>query len=136
LQPSLALGSIAIASAQSLEARQMHAKSEADFQKQLELTNKACGTALTGSFNWDSFNADEAQSKGVMPWCQASLDAIEDLCSDPLGKQAVAEKIKTITCAGAATPSASLDNGALTFSFSLTPNQNKLLVRDYLSKHL
>jgi hypothetical protein len=45
--------------------------------------------------------------------------------------------VKSLTCAGAATPSASLDaSGNLTFSFSLTPNQNKLLVRDYLDKNL
>ena len=45
-------------------------------------------------------------------------------------------QVKALTCAGAPTPAADLTEGELIFSFSLTPNQNKLLVRTYLEKHL
>jgi hypothetical protein len=125
------------AGAQSLEARKMQATAEAKMSHQAELTDRACGTNLKTAFAWSTFDTAEALQKDPASWCQAGLDALEDLCSDPLGKQAVAAKIKTLTCAGAATPAASLDGtGNLTFSFSLTPNQNKLLVRSYLEKNL
>jgi hypothetical protein len=125
------------AGAQSLEARKMQATAEAKMSHQAELTDRACGTNLKTAFAWNTFDPAEALRKDPAAWCQAGLDALEDLCGDPLGKQAVAAKVKTLTCAGAATPAASLDaTGNLTFSFSLTPNQNKLLVRSYLEKNL
>jgi hypothetical protein len=103
----------------------------------LELTNKACGTSIKGGYAWSTFDAAEVQEKNASAWCQAALDAIEDLCSDAMGKAAVAAKVKTLSCGGAATPSATLGpDGTLTFLFSLGPNQNKMLVRDYLDKNL
>jgi hypothetical protein len=125
------------AMAQSLEERRVHATREAELAHAAELTDRACGTHLKTGFAWSSFAAGQALAQNVVSWCQAALDAMEDLCSDPLGKQAVSEKVKALTCAGAAAPVASLaPDGTLTFSFSLTPNQNKLLVRDYLDKNL
>jgi hypothetical protein len=63
---------------------------------------------------------------------------MEDLCSESLGKQAVSEKIKSLTCAGSSEVSAKLVDGNLTyaFSFSSASNLNKLLIRSYLEKHL
>ncbi len=127
----------AAAGAQSLEMRRMEAAQEAKMSQKAEITNRACGTSLKTSFAWSTFQQDDVLHHEATSWCSAGLDALEDLCADPIGKQAVAAKVKSLTCAGAATPSASLDaSGNLTFSFSLTPNQNKLLVRDYLDKNL
>ena len=127
----------ASARAESLEARKLHAQQETDLATQLDLTNKRCGTALHAKIDWSTFDSEEVLKKSVVAWCQAGLDAIEDLCGDDMGKQAVKEKVKMLTCAGAAEPAAKLSaDGNLTFSFSLTPNQNKVLVRTYLEKHL
>jgi hypothetical protein len=120
----------------SLEAKKMQARQEADLTDRLALTNQTCGSHVKAAIDWSTFNEDETLKKDVTPFCAAALDAIEDICSDALGKQAITEKVKTVTCAGAAAPAASFADGALTFSFSLTPNQNKLLVRDYLEKSL
>ena len=124
------------ASAESLAAKKMHAEQEADLSDRLALTNQTCGSHVTAKIDWSSFDEADALKNAVTPYCAAALDAIEDLCSDSLGKQAVTEKVKTVTCAGASAPAASFADGALTFSFSMTPNQNKLLVRDYLEKSL
>jgi len=121
--------------AQSLETRKMRAEQEAALGAQVALTNKKCGTNITARIDWTTFDEAEVLTKHVTSWCQAALDAVEDLCGDALGKEAVT-KVKSITCAGAATPAAALKDGELTFSFSLTPNQNKLLVRTYLEKNL
>jgi hypothetical protein len=122
--------------AQSLEAKKMYQREEASLKDKVAYTNRKCGGALQVKVEWSTFNAEEILQKNVSSWCSAALDAIEDLCDDDLGKQAVNEKVKTLTCAGAAEPSAKVDAGNLTFSFALGPNQNKLLVRTYLEKNL
>jgi hypothetical protein len=136
----LAVSLVALAAApvvaQSLEAKKMYLQQETELAGKVEFTNKACGGALKAKIEWSTFNADEILKKSVVSWCEAALGAIEDLCADALGKQAVNEKVKVLTCAGAAEPSAKLTDGNLLFSFSLTPNENKLLVRTYLEKNL
>jgi hypothetical protein len=124
--------------AQSLEARKMYADQEAQLAAKAELTNKACGFQLQTKIDWPSFNADEILQKSVVSWCTAGLDAMEDLCSEKLGKEAVAAKVKGLTCAGGAAVSATLTDGVLTyaFPFSSASNQNKLLIRSYLEKNL
>lgn len=125
------------ATAQSLEERRMHATREGELAHAAATTDRACGTHLKTGVAWSTFESGQVLAQNVVSWCQAALDAMEDLCSDPMGKQAVGEKVKALTCAGAAAPAATLaPDGTLTFSFSLTPNQNKLLVRDYLDKNL
>ncbi len=124
--------------AQSLEERKMHADQETQLASKAELTNKACGFSLKTQIDWGTFNAEEVLQKSVVSWCTAGLDAMEDLCSESLGKQAVSAKVKTLTCAGGSTVSATLTDGNLTyaFPFSSASNQNKLLIRSYLEKNL
>jgi hypothetical protein len=132
----VAVAIAAPALAESLEVRKMRAQQEAELATALALTNGRCGGALTATIDWSSFDEAETLKSAVKPYCQAALDAIEDLCGDDMVKQAINEKVKTVTCVGASEPSASLVDGNLSFKFSLTPNQNKLLVRDYLGKNL
>jgi hypothetical protein len=125
--------------AQSLEAKKMYAKEEADLATLTALTNKACGIELKTQIDWPSFDADEALKKGATAWCRAGLDALEDLCGEAQGKAAIAAKVKTLTCAGAPAVSATLSpDGNLTyaFPFSSSANQNKLQIRTYLEKNL
>ena len=126
-----------LAAAQSLEDRRIQASREAELGRAAELTDRACGTQLKAGFDWSSFDSAQIASQNVVSWCTAALAAMEDICSDSLGKKALSAKVKTLTCGGAATPSVTLDGeGTVKFFFSLTPNQNKLLVRDYLNKNL
>lgn len=120
--------------AQSLEVKKMRAGEEAKMSTAVDLTNKRCGTAIKVQFNWAGFDEAASLKTAVAPYCQAALDAIEDLCGDDMGKQAVKEKVKTITCGGAAAPTADLVDGDVKFDFALAPNQNKLLVRGILEK--
>jgi hypothetical protein len=124
--------------AQSLGERKMHADQEAQLASKAQLTNKACGFTLKTLIDWPSFNSGEVQQKSVVSWCTAGLDAMEDLCSESLGKQAVSEKVKSLTCVGGSEVSAKLVDGKLTyaFPFSSASNQNKLLIRSYLEKSL
>src|SRR5258707_12585270 len=111
LAASLLALAAAPAVAQSLEARKMYAEREAELAGKVELANKACGGHLAAKIAWSTFDADEILKKSVVSWCEAGLDAIEDLCGDALAKQAINEKGKRLTCAGAAEPSPSLTDG-------------------------
>jgi hypothetical protein len=122
--------------AQSLEARKMQAQQEADLAGKVALTNKVCGGDLKARIDWSTFDAAETLKNPVVSWCAAGLDALEDLCGEALGKQAVNEKVKALVCAGSSEPSVKLADGVLTFAFSFAPNQNKLLVRGFLEKNL
>ncbi len=131
------VAAIAPASAQSLEMKKFQAAQQADLDKALALTNQRCGTKIVAGFDWKSFTDPEITKKNVTPYCTAALDALEDLCSEAIGKEAVQSKVKSLTCAGAEAPSVDLsDDGKVTFGFALAPNQNKLLVRDALEKKL
>ena len=131
-------GATCIASAQSLEIRKRQADQEAEMARLTELTNKACGTSLTTTIDAASFNADEFLQKSAASWCSAALTALENVCSDAMGKQAIAGAVKSLTCSGAAAVSVELTNGELkyAFPFSSASNANELLIRSYLEKHL
>jgi hypothetical protein len=134
---SIGCAGLSPVTAQSLADRQMHATHEGNLAQAAQRTDRACGTKLKTAFDWSTFDSAQLASNNPVSWCTAALDAMEAICSTPLGKQAVGAKIKALTCAGAATPSATLDSeGTVRFLFSLAPNQNKLMVRDYLEKNL
>lgn len=137
------VGALALAAAtspvqaQSLEVKKFQATQQADLDKALALTNQRCGTKIVAGFDWKTFDDPDLLKKGATAYCVAALDAIEDLCSEAIGKEAIQSKVKALTCAGAATPAADIsDDGKLTFGFALAPNQNKLLVRGMLEKKL
>ena len=137
------VGALALAAAtsavqaQSLEMKKFQAAQQADLDKAVALTNQRCGTKITAGFDWKTFDDPDLMKKGATAWCTAALDAIEDLCADSIGKEAIQTKVKSLTCAGAAAPTADVsDDGKVTFSFALAPNQNKLLVRGVLEKKL
>jgi hypothetical protein len=137
------IGALALAAAtspvqaQSLEMKKFQAAQQADLDKALALTNQRCGTKIIAGFDWKTFDDPDLLKKGATPYCVAALDAIEDLCSDAIGKEAIQSKVKALTCVGAATPTADIsDDGKVTFGFALAPNQNKLLVRGILEKKL
>jgi hypothetical protein len=126
------------ATAQSLEIRKRQAEQEGELSTLVALTNKKCGIDLKTTIDTASFNADEFLQKSVVSWCSAALTALENVCSDAAGKQAVAGAIKSLTCAGAPAVSVELTNGDLkyAFPFSSASNANEMLIRTYLEKHL
>jgi len=124
--------------AQSLEIRKRQADQEAELSRLVALTNKACGIDLKATIETATFNPDEFLQKSVASWCSAALTALENVCSDAMGKQAVAGAIKSLTCSGASAVSVELTNGDLryAFPFSSASNENELTIRTYLGKHL
>lgn len=138
LVASALLLAISAATAQSLEIRKRQADQEAELSRLAALTNKACGIDLKTTIETATFNADEFLQKSTASWCSAGLTALENVCSDAAGKQAVAGAIKSLTCSGASAVSVELTNGDLkyAFPFSSASNENERIIRTYLEKHL
>jgi hypothetical protein len=135
---ALLLGAFSTAAAQSLEIRKRQAEQEGELSTLAALTNKKCGIDLKTTIDTASFDADEFVQKSVVSWCSAALTALENVCSDAMGKQAVAGAIKSLTCSGGASVSVELSNGGLkyAFPFSSASNANEMVIRTYLEKHL
>ena len=134
----LLAGATAVASAQSLEIRKRQADQDSELATLVALTNKKCGIELKATIDAASFNADEFLQKSAVSWCSAALTALENVCSDDMGKKAVAGAVKSLTCAGGPAVSVELTNGELkyAFPFSSASNANEMTIRTYLEKHL
>lgn len=126
------------ASAQSLEIRKRTADQEAEMARLAALTGKACGIDLKTKIDTASFNPDEFLQKSAASWCSAALTALENVCGDATGKQAVAGAVKSVTCSGGPAVTVELTSGELkyAFPFSSSTNQNEQTIRSYLEKHL
>ena len=135
---ALLAGATSVASAQSLEIRKRLGEQETEMSRLAALTGKTCGIELKTAIDAASFNPDEFLQKSAASWCAAALTAIENVCSDAAGKQAIAGAVKSVTCSGAPAVSVELVNGELkyAFPFSSSSNQNEQLIRSYLEKHL
>ncbi len=134
----LLAGASAAATAQSLEIRKRQADQEAELATLVALTNTKCGIDLKTTIDTASFNPDEFLQKSVVSWCSAALTALENVCSDDMGKKAIAGAVKSLTCSGAPAVSVGLTDGNLkyAFPFSSASNANEMIIRTYLEKHL
>jgi len=135
---ALLAGASIAASAQSLEIRKRQAEQEGELATLVALTNNKCGIDLKTTIDTASFNPDEFLQKSAVSWCSAALTALENVCSDAMGKKAIASAVKSLTCSGATAVSVELSNGELkyAFPFSSASNANELVIRSYLEKHL
>ena len=135
---ALLAGASAAATAQSLEIRKRQADQEAELATLVALTNTKCGIDLKTTIDTASFNPDEFLQKSVVSWCSAALTALENVCSDDMGKKAIAGAVKSLTCSGGPAVSAGLTDGNLkyAFPFSSASNANEMIIRTYLEKHL
>jgi len=126
------------ATAQSLEIRKRQAEQEGELSTLVALTNKKCGIDLKTTIDTASFNPDEFLQKSVVSWCSAALTALENVCSDDMGKKAIAGAVKSLTCSGGPAVSIGLTDGNLkyAFPFSSASNANEMILRTYLEKHL
>src|SRR5262245_36162079 len=82
---------------QSLKERQYFAEQERELAKEVSLANERCETSVAVKIDWSAMPADRG---GAVPYayCRAVLDGIRRVCEDPMGKDAVKQKIKTVTC--------------------------------------
>ena len=148
------VASITCSEAQTLTQRQTMAHEDPKLADEAQTASRICGATITANFDWNSFVAankveDMNGSFDNPPsnMCSVPLQVLQTMCQDPLGKQAVAAKIKSYECVyqDGPTPAMSLDaSGKLQYRSSFDAYHNPPpptqtpgdLVKDWLGQHL
>lgn len=94
---ALALASPAQGQEESDKVRK--ARSENELEKTAEDTDKACGTKLTVTIDWASFDADPAwKNNSISSYCSGPLEALARLCEGTAVRAYAAKAVKSLRC--------------------------------------
>jgi hypothetical protein len=116
--------SLIAAAAQAEESRspkappQRKASEEAQLAAHAKSANKECGSSMTVKFDWRGVHEKDLSTYSASGWCDALLEGIRRVCTDAPGKDAVKEKIKSVTCGFGPDRAISLKDGALDYKIS------------------
>ena len=133
---ALAVIGMAAASAQSLKLRQRMTSEAADLVKDVDYTNKVCGTSMAVKFDWAAAPGDNLLKYSPQSYCKAALEGIERVCGDAAGKDAVRQKIKSVTCGFGASRTISLKEGAVDYKINFNSVNDADFVFEYLENNL
>ena len=100
------------------KAEQRMASEAAQLAAHTKNTNKECGASMTVKFDWAGVQDKDLTTYSASGWCGALLEGIRRVCSDTLGKDAVKEKIKSVTCGFGPDRKLSLKDGTLQYKIS------------------
>jgi hypothetical protein len=132
----LAAVALVSADAQSLKLRQRMEAQDKDLAPDIESTNKACDTSISGKFDWTGVNEEKLMSNSAESYCDAALSSIRRICEDPTGKKAVKEKIKSVTCGFGADRAMTLKDGAIEYKINFESANDQDYTYEYLQNHL
>jgi hypothetical protein len=124
------------ADAQSLKLRQRMASEAADLVKDAAYTNQVCATSLAVKFDWSGAPDQDITGYSPESYCNAALQGIQQVCGDPIGKDAVKKKIKSVTCGFAAARAIELRDGALDYKINFHSVNDMDFVFEYLQNKL
>jgi hypothetical protein len=126
----------AAADAQSLKIRQRMASEAESLVKDVDYTNKACGTKLAVKFDWAGAPEGDLLTFSPESYCNAALEAIQRVCGEPSGKEAVQQKVKTMTCGFGASRAITLKDGAIAYKINFGSANDADFVYEYLQNKL
>jgi len=124
------------AAAEVVKERQIQPEQEAALAKNVERANKKCGSGFTAKFDWSGLPSGALKEFSASGYCGAALDGIERVCEDALGKDAVKQKIKSITCRFGGERSISLKDGSLGYTINFKSSNDADFVNAYLQGNL
>jgi len=122
--------------AEAIKERQIQPEQEAALTKNVERTNKKCGSGFTAKFDWAGLPSGALKEFSAAGYCGAALDGIERVCEDALGKDAVKQKIKSMTCRFGGERSISLKDGSLGYTINFNSSNDADFVYGYLQSNL
>jgi hypothetical protein len=132
----LAVVGAAGARAQSLKEKQIQARQEAELAKDVEHTNKTCGSGFTVKFDWAAVPAGALEKFSAEGYCNAALDGVRRVCADAPGKDAVKQSIKSMTCGFGRERAISLKDGSLDYTINFDSVNDADFVYAYLLNNL
>ena len=123
------------ASAENLAEKRKHKEQMEYLQKEIDYTNEKCGVKITGSIDWTGSVLEDFDKYSGYGYCEEALSALESVCEDQDGKDAVKEKVKTFVCKFGKRE-VTLKEGTLTWSAEWESSNNADFVKEYLMKAL
>ncbi len=108
------------AQAQSLQLKQRMATEDLQLSKHADATNKQCGSSMTVEFDWTGVPEDQIATYSPNGYCDAALEGIRRICVDAIGKDAVKQQIKKVTCGFGAARDISLKDGSVSYKINFS----------------
>lgn len=131
-----AIGMVA-AGAQSLKVRQKMASEATELAKDADYTNMVCETTLAVKFDWAGAPTESFSKYSPSGYCNAALEAVRRVCSDTLGKDAVRQKIKKVTCGFGSSRAIELkEDGSVDYKIKFDSSNDADYVFEYLQNNL
>jgi hypothetical protein len=109
---------------------------EAALAKIVERTNKKCGSGFSAKFDWTGIPAGALNEFSAAGYCEAALEGIQRVCEETLGKDAVKQKIKSMTCGFGSERAISLRDGSLAYTINFNSANDADFVYAYLQNSL
>jgi hypothetical protein len=125
-----------VAGAAATKEKQIQPEQEAELAKNVERTNKECGSGFTVKFDWTGIPAGALKEFSAAGYCDAALEGIRRVCDDALGKDAVKQKIKSMTCGFGGERSISLKDGSLAYTINFNSTNDADFAYAYLQNNL
>lgn len=130
------LTTFGVANAQSLKMRQLMADQEKQLVDSVKHLNDTCGTNIAVKFDWAGAPQDQLQSTSASSFCSAGLDGVRRVCNTPEGKDAVKQKVTSVTCGFGSERSVSLKDGTIDYKINFSSSNDADYVYDYLLNNL
>ncbi len=101
--------------------------------EEIAYTNQVCHSNIQATVDWQSFSSDDlAAGVGPLESCDAVLGALESMCTDQSGQEAVNQRVSRVVCEKGASRNVDLKQGTLFFQMDGAMNDNFQFVREYL----
>ncbi len=124
------------ANAQSLKARQGMAEQDEMLVEKAASFNKDCGTTAPVKFDWKDAPEAELEKYSASGFCAAALEGISRTCGTKLGKDAVQQKVKSVTCGFGPERSITMKDGAVDFKINFSSSNDADYVYEFMQNNL
>jgi len=126
-----------VAFAQSLKDKEYFADQEKYLTGEVTTTNERCGSSLTAKFDWSkALTPEERKTYSAYGYCGAALEAMRRVCDSPAGKEAVKQKIKSLTCSFGPKRTVALKDGKVDYEIYFNSTNDADYVFEYLQNNL
>ena len=116
--------------------KQIQPEQEAALTKSVERTTEKCGSGFAVKFDWTGVPAGALKQFSASGYCDAALEGIRRVCEDALGKDAVKQKIKSMTCGFGRERAILLKDGSLAYTINFNSANDADFVYAYLQNNL
>ena len=96
----------------------------------------ACDGSFKARIDWTTVSPLQTHRYSPADACGAALQAIEEMCQNPEGKERVAKEIKSVICTTSAQPSIEMHGGTLVYTIDWQSAEPGQRVYAWLAAHL